>query len=128
MAQLRTSHPLDRKHFLFELKGWRIVADVRTHWCDDDLETELIAIGADQMGAQFDRTVGEFVVRQKVVYVKNAIDTREIVCAHVNRSYVRYLILDASDEHADLQRKWIRLRSTRRRTDDELYLESLLRF
>lgn len=88
--------------FLFELKGWSIVADIRTHRCYDDLQAELIAIATDQMGAQFNGAESEFVVGQQVVYVENSIDAREIVGAYVNRSDVRYLILNAGDEDADL--------------------------
>lgn len=78
------------------------MADVRTHRCDNHLQAERIASAADQMGAELDGAVGEFVVRQQVVDVQDAIDAREIVRSHVHRPDVGYLVLDARDENADL--------------------------
>lgn len=89
---------------LLELKRRRVVANVRSHRCDAHLQAQLIAFAADQMRAQLDRTVRQFVVRQQVVEIEDTVDARKVVRSHVHRSNVRNLILHAGYENANLNK------------------------
>lgn len=78
------------------------MTNVRPHRCDDHLQTDLIALGANQMRTEPDAAQLQLIVWQQVVQVQDAIHAREIVRFHVHRSHVLDLILDAVYENANL--------------------------